>query len=184
MTRPAPSPNPPAHADAFIALGANLGDPLRTLRWAVTQLGALGRVQGVSALYRTAPVGGPPGQPDYLNAAAQLRTTLAPAVLLAALHALEAQAGRERHERWAARTLDLDLITYADLISTDPALSLPHPRAWERPFVLAPLRDLQPDLRSPLSGERVQDALRRLGNGGLGERDPHWLRPHPGPPPS
>lgn len=180
----APLPPDPLHADAFIALGANLGDPLGTLRWAVTQLGALGRVQGVSALYRTAPVGGPPGQPDYLNAAAQLRTTLPPDALLGALHALEAQAGRERHERWAARTLDLDLITYADLTCDDPALTLPHPRAWERPFVLGPLRDLNPDLRCPASGESVQDALQRLGTGELGQRDPTWLRSWPAPPPS
>ena len=177
------APDPP-HADAFIALGANLGDPLGTLRWAVTQLGALGRVQGVSALYCTAPVGGPPRQPDYLNAAAQLRTTLPPAALLSALHALEAQAGRERHERWAARTPDLDLITYADLTCDDPALTLPHPRAWERPFVLGPLRDLNPDLRCPASGESVRDALQRLGAAELGRRDPGWLRPRSTPPPS
>ncbi|MCD0167227.1 2-amino-4-hydroxy-6-hydroxymethyldihydropteridine diphosphokinase, partial [Deinococcus sp. 12RED42] len=97
---------------------------------------------------------------------------------------LEAQAGRERHERWAARTLDLDLITYADLTCDDPALTLPHPRAWERPFVLGPLRDLNPDLRCPVSGESVQDALQRLGTGELGQRDPTWLRSWPAPPPS
>ncbi|MCD0157998.1 2-amino-4-hydroxy-6-hydroxymethyldihydropteridine diphosphokinase, partial [Deinococcus sp. 6GRE01] len=120
----------------------------------------------------------------YLNAAAQLRTTLPPDALLGALHALETQAGRERHERWAARTLDLDLITYADLTCDDPALTLPHPRAWERPFVLGPLRDLNPDLRCPVSGESVQDALQRLGTGELGQRDPTWLRSWPAPPPS
>ncbi|GGS32592.1 2-amino-4-hydroxy-6-hydroxymethyldihydropteridine diphosphokinase [Deinococcus knuensis] len=159
---------PDPTADAYIALGANLGDPLAALRRAAAHLGTLGQVAGVSALYRTAPVGGPPGQPDYLNAAAHLRTTLSAETLLAALHDLEAAAGRERHERWEARTLDLDLITHGDRVSAHPALTLPHPRAWDRPFVLAPLHDLNPDLRHPVTGETVRGALSRLGMGRLG----------------
>ena len=107
---------------AFIALGANLGGPLATLREARTGIGALGQITGVSALYRTAPVGGPAGQPEYLNAALRLDTALDPAALLAALHAAEARAGRERRERWAARTLDLDLILYGGLICDRPGL--------------------------------------------------------------
>ncbi|WP_415577486.1 2-amino-4-hydroxy-6-hydroxymethyldihydropteridine diphosphokinase, partial [Deinococcus radiodurans] len=110
---------------AFIALGANLGDPQATLRRALTELGALGEVRGVSALYRTAPVGGPPGQPDYLNAVAELETALSAPALLAALHALEADAGRTRDVRWEARVLDLDLIVYGEDVSDDPALTLP-----------------------------------------------------------
>nr|WP_291432317.1 2-amino-4-hydroxy-6-hydroxymethyldihydropteridine diphosphokinase [Deinococcus sp.] len=158
-----------------MALGANLGDPLAALRRAATQLGTLGQVVGVSALYRTAPVGGPPGQPDYLNAAAQLRTSLNAGPLLAALHELEAAAGRERHERWQARTLDLDLITYGDLISHHPSLRLPHPRAWDRAFVLAPLNDLNPDLRHPVTGETVRAALIRLGMDGVQRIGGPWL---------
>ncbi|MFC6661875.1 2-amino-4-hydroxy-6-hydroxymethyldihydropteridine diphosphokinase [Deinococcus multiflagellatus] len=123
--------------DAFIALGANLGNPAATLAWAAGHLRALGEVTGVSRLYRTAPVGAP-GQPDYLNAAVQLRTRLDAPALLAALHALEAQAGRERRQRWEARLLDLDLILYGQQQCEGPGLVLPHPRAWERPFVLAP----------------------------------------------
>ena len=164
-----------AVTDAFIALGANLGDPLAALRWAATQLGTLGQVVGVSALYRTAPVGGPPGQPDYLNAAAHLRTTLNAGPLLAALHELEVAAGRERHERWEARTLDLDLITHGDLISAHASLTLPHPRAWDRPFVLAPLNDLNPDLRHPVTGETVRAALTRLGTDGVQRLGGPWL---------
>ncbi|GAA5436986.1 2-amino-4-hydroxy-6-hydroxymethyldihydropteridine diphosphokinase [Deinococcus aquaticus] len=164
-----------AGTDAFIALGANLGDPLAALRRAATHLGTLGQVVGVSALYRTAPVGGPPGQPDYLNAAAQLRTTLNAGPLLAALHELEAAAGRERHERWEARTLDLDLITHGDLIITHASLTLPHPRAWDRSFVLAPLNDLNPDLRHPITGETVRTALTRLGMDGVQRLGVPWL---------
>jgi 2-amino-4-hydroxy-6-hydroxymethyldihydropteridine diphosphokinase len=148
---------------AFIALGANLGDPLATLRGARGEIGALGQITGVSGLYRTAPVGGPAGQPEYLNAALRLNTRLDPAALLAALHAAEARAGRERRERWAARTLDLDLILYGGVVCALPGLSLPHPRAWDRAFVLAPLADLDPELHSPLTGETVRDALRRVG---------------------
>ena len=97
---------------AFIALGANLGDPLTTLRWAVTELRTLGTVKALSRLYRTAPVGGPAGQPEYLNAATCLHTPLSAPDLLAGLHEIEARAGRTRTERWEARTLDLDLIPH------------------------------------------------------------------------
>ena len=159
---------------AFIALGANLDDPQATLRRALTELGSLGEVRGVSALYRTAPVGGPPGQPDYLNAAAELETKLSAPALLAALHTIEAQAGRTRSVRWEARVLDLDLIVYGDQLSDDPALTLPHPRAWERAFVLAPLSDLAPYLAHPRSGETVADALARADAEGVERLSDGW----------
>lgn len=152
---------------AYIALGANLGDPLPTLHWARDEVSKLGQVTGVSRLYRTAPVGGPPGQPDYLNAALSLQTALAPADLLAALHDIEARAGRTREVRWEARVLDLDLILYGDQISDDPALTLPHPRAWERAFVLAPLLDLDPALKHPHTGETVAEALAKADQNGI-----------------
>ena len=152
---------------AYIALGANLGDPLPMLHWARDEVGKLGQVTGVSRLYRTAPVGGPPGQPDYLNAALSLQTALPPADLLAALHDIEARAGRTREVRWEARVLDLDLILYGDQISDDPALTLPHPRAWERAFVLAPLHDLDPALRYPRTGETVAEALAKADQNGI-----------------
>lgn len=162
-----------SHA-AYIALGANLGEPLQTLRRAVTDLRRLGTVEAVSQLYRTAPVGGPPGQPDYLNAALRLRTEYEAPALLAALHATEARAGRERSERWEARVLDLDLILYDEQISPDPALTLPHPRAWERGFVLAPLADLAPALRHPVTGESAAQALARVGLGGVERMPLDW----------
>lgn len=159
---------------AYVALGANLGDPLPTLHWAQDEVSRLGEVTGVSRLYRTAPVGGPPGQPDYLNAALKLQTAMPPADLLAALHDIEAHAGRTREVRWEARVLDLDLILYGDQISDDPTLTLPHPRAWERTFVLAPLHDLDPALRHSRTGETVAEALARVGKGGFGVMGADW----------
>lgn len=106
---------------AFIALGANLGDAPGTLRGARDDLARLGTLTGVSGLYRTVPVGGPPGQPDYLNAAVRLVTPLGPVELLGALHEIERQAGRVRRDRWAARTLDLDLILYGHEVRDTPA---------------------------------------------------------------
>ena len=159
---------------AFIALGANLGDAQATLRRALTELGGLGEVRGVSALYRTAPVGGPPGQPAYLNAVAEVETALSASDLLAALHAIEAAAGRTRDVRWEARVLDLDLIVYGEEVSGDPALTLPHPRAWERAFVLAPLSDLAPYLAHPRTGETVADALARADTAGVERLSDNW----------
>lgn len=159
---------------AFVALGANLGEPLVTLRRARADLARLGTLTGVSALYRTAPVGGPPGQPDYLNAAVRLQTDLPPEDLLTALHAIEARAGRVRRARWEARTLDLDLILYGSVLRDMPGLTLPHPRAWERAFVLAPLADLDPALAHPLTGETVAAALRRVGLSGVTREVAVW----------
>ncbi|UQN07174.1 2-amino-4-hydroxy-6-hydroxymethyldihydropteridine diphosphokinase [Deinococcus sp. QL22] len=159
---------------AWIALGANLGEPRTTLQWARQELAKLGTVTGVSALYRTAPMGGPRGQPDYLNAALSLRTRLSAPDLLAALHNLETRAGRERRERWEARILDLDLILYGELVIDTPALTLPHPRAWQRAFVLAPLADLDPLRRHPETGESVRAALDRISVDGILKETSDW----------
>ena len=152
---------------ALIALGANLGDPLAALRQAKAVLADLGTVTVTSWLYRTRAVGGPAGQPDYLNAALSLETALSPQALMLALLGVEALSGRVRLERWGPRLLDLDLIGYGELVLHTPRLTLPHPRAFERSFVLAPLADVAPEWREPHSGERVQDALNRLGLDGL-----------------
>ena len=166
----------PAAYVAYVALGANLGEPLATLRRAVADLRTLGTVEAVSALYRTAPVGGPPGQPDYLNAALRLTTELDAPTLLSALHVTEARAGRERSLRWEARVLDLDLILYGREVSADPALTLPHPRAWERAFVLAPLADLDPALPHPVTGETAAQALARVGLSGVERAALNWSK--------
>ena len=152
---------------ALIALGANLGDPAAALQVARSQIAALGRVTATSWLYRTAPVGGPPGQPDYLNAALSLHTPLEPLPLLHALLDIERRGGRVRLERWGPRLLDLDLIGYGGRVLTSPELTLPHPHAFERGFVLAPLADVAPHWRHPHGGETAAAALRRVGTQGL-----------------
>jgi 2-amino-4-hydroxy-6-hydroxymethyldihydropteridine diphosphokinase len=132
---------------AYLALGSNLGDRLAHLQTAVDGLArATGvRVDVVSRVYETAPVGGPP-QDAYLNAVVGVDTDLDPYALLALAQQLERNALRERGERFGPRTLDVDVLLYDDLVLDDPQLVLPHPRMWERGFVLAPLRDVAPEL--------------------------------------
>jgi 2-amino-4-hydroxy-6-hydroxymethyldihydropteridine diphosphokinase len=155
--------------EAVVAMGTNLGDREQTLRGAVALMRSSEGIvlQGVSQVVETDPVGGPE-QPDYLNAVIVVATTLSPHDLLDACHRIEAAFGRERSERWGARTLDLDVIAYgrpgspSEVVSDDPGLTLPHPRAHERAFVLAPWCRLQPEARLRLpSGEvrRVADLL-------------------------
>ena len=146
---------------AYVAFGANLGEPIETLRAAAV---ALGRRPGLelvagSPVYRTRPIG-PPGQPDYANAVARVQTALAAEALLDVMHAVEAEFGRVRDVRWGPRTLDLDLIWYEGEERADERLTLPHPRAHEREFVLRPLADLDPDL--VLRGKRAGDWLAGL----------------------
>ena len=148
---------------AAIALGSNLGDRAKYLRGALTRLE---RTPGVVVLRRstwheTEPVGGPPGQGSFLNGAALVETTLDAAALLAVLQAIELKAGRERSVPDAARTLDLDLLWYADLEQDDPELTLPHPRLHERVFVLAPLAELVPE-HSLACGQTVAERLEAL----------------------
>jgi 2-amino-4-hydroxy-6-hydroxymethyldihydropteridine diphosphokinase len=136
---------------AVLALGSNLGDRLGTLQGCVQAIGGLPDtdVLAVSPVYETVPVGGP-AQPDYLNAVLIVATGLAPAELLEAAHRIEADFGRVRDERFGPRTLDIDIIGYACEVSTDPVLTLPHPRAHSRAFVLAPWHDI--DARAELPG--------------------------------
>ncbi len=140
-------------ATAYIALGANLGDPAATVRAAFEALAALPqtRLEATSALYRTAPVG-ITEQPEFINAAARLATELAPEALLDALLAIEQQFGRIRAERNGPRTLDLDVLLYDEQVIDTPRLTLPHPRLHLRAFVLYPLADVGPGLRIPGRG--------------------------------
>jgi 2-amino-4-hydroxy-6-hydroxymethyldihydropteridine diphosphokinase len=128
---------------AFLGLGSNLGDRWAHLREAVANIPD---VVAVSPVYETAPVGGPEGQGPYLNCVVELDTELGPQQLLAVGQRLEAAAGREREERWGPRTLDVDVLLVDDLDLDEPDLVVPHPRMWERRFVLAPLADLAPEL--------------------------------------
>jgi len=165
-----------------IALGANLGAVQSTLEAAVRQLAALDGLQisAVSDLFETDPVGGP-DQPVYLNAVILARTRLAPYALLTELHAIEADHGRVRETRWGARTLDLDLIQYGDpemdseIVSHDPELTLPHPRAHERAFVLAPwfALDAEAQLHVGEGLVAVSELLERAEQDGI-RPGPQW----------
>jgi len=133
-----------ATGGVFIALGSNLGDRVQHIRDALRELAEAGdiRVLAVSSLHETDPVGGPPGQPRYLNAAAELATDLEPHVLLQRMQAIEQRHGRERTIRNGPRTLDLDLLLYRDRVLDEPDLCVPHPRMWQRDFVLKPLAEI------------------------------------------
>ncbi len=134
----------------YIGIGSNLGDPHAQVREALRMLPALPvtRLCAYSPLCLSKALGGPP-QPDYVNAVALLETELPPLALLDALQALEARQGRQRSVRWGARTLDLDILLYGNIVSADPQLILPHPRLRERPFVVYPLYALAPNLILP-----------------------------------
>ena len=124
---------------SFLGLGANLGDRGAALAEAVA---ALPEVVAVSPVYETDPVGGPPGQSPYLNLVVALETDRSPRQLLELGQALETVAGRVRTERNGPRTLDVDVLLVGDLTVREPDLVVPHPRMWQRRFVLAPLADL------------------------------------------
>ncbi|HVD14169.1 MAG TPA: 2-amino-4-hydroxy-6-hydroxymethyldihydropteridine diphosphokinase [Actinomycetota bacterium] len=147
---------------AYVGLGSNLGDRMATLDAAVRALDAdlHTHVMAVSHVYETEPVGGP-AQDPYLNAVAVLETDRSPRELLALLLATEAGLGRVRGERWGPRTLDLDLLLYDGPPIDSPELTVPHPRAKERAFVLVPLVDADPFARFP-DGEAAVEALARL----------------------
>ena len=150
---------------AYIALGSNVGDRAAHLRQALALLGenAAIRVERVTSFHETDPVGGPPGQPRFLNAAAELTTTLSAAELLRTLLEVEASLGRVRLEKDGPRTLDLDLLLFGqDILSVnEPALKLtvPHPRMHERLFVLEPLAEIAPAAVHPVSGLKVAELL-------------------------
>jgi 2-amino-4-hydroxy-6-hydroxymethyldihydropteridine diphosphokinase len=131
---------------ALLALGSNLGDRVGHLRAAVA---AMPDLDAVSPVYETDPVGGPTGQGPYLNLVARLRTERSPRTLLGVCHTLEAAAERVRAERWGPRTLDVDLLWVDGETVRDPDLIVPHPLMFERPFVLAPLSHVAPDLAPP-----------------------------------
>lgn len=150
---------------AFLGLGSNLGDRLAHLRRAVT---ALPDLVAVSPVYETEPVGGPPQGP-YLNLVVELDTERSPRQLLALAHELEDGAGRVRGERFGPRTLDVDLLLVGDLSLDEADLVVPHPRMWQRRFVVAPLADLAPELVPAGALEASEGTVRRLD-------------PQPGPP--
>ncbi|MEU1130927.1 2-amino-4-hydroxy-6-hydroxymethyldihydropteridine diphosphokinase [Streptomyces sp. NPDC005900] len=163
---------------AVIALGSNLGNRLETLQGAVDALEDTPglRVKAVSPVYETEPWGVDPGtQPSYFNAVVVVKTTLPPASLLERAQAVEEAFHRVRDERWGPRTLDVDIVAYADVVSDDPALTLPHPRAHERAFVLAPWHDVEPEARLAGRGP-VAELLATLTREGVAPRADLELR--------
>ncbi len=149
---------------AYLALGANLGDRLEALRGARS---ALEREPGIdvigsSALYETEPVGGPSGQGAYLNAVLKVAAALDPFSLLKLCLSIENRFGRQRQQRWGARTLDIDLLFYDDETHDEAVLTLPHPRLHLRAFVLAPLCDLAPQFAHPRLGASLAELLNSL----------------------
>jgi 2-amino-4-hydroxy-6-hydroxymethyldihydropteridine diphosphokinase len=161
----------PGGARVVLSLGSNLGDRLANLQRGIDLLceGAGLACTAVSGVYQTAPVGGPP-QDDYLNAVVIGVSALPAAQLLRRGQAAEAALHRVRAQRWGPRTLDVDIIAYGDEISADPALTLPHPRAHERAFVLVPWLDADPKAVLPGHGP-VADLLRGIGTAGVQRLD-------------
>lgn len=166
---------------ALVAIGANLaradGSPaLETCRWAVTRLDRVPglRVVAVSSWWESAPIPPDPGSPAYINGVVRVDASVEPEALLAALHAIEDEAGRARPFPNAPRVLDLDLIDCGGRILAGPALVLPHPRAHLRAFVLRPLAEVAPDWVHPRTGQSIgalvatvaDQTIRRLGGAG------------------
>lgn len=156
---------------AFVGLGSNLGDSVGLLQSALEALDRLPqtRVESASGLYRT-PAWGLTDQPDFVNAVARLRTSLAPQALLAAMLGIERGAGRVRHgdgsDRWGPRTLDLDLLLYGDHVIDEPGLQVPHPHLHERAFALLPLVEIAADVAIPGRGGAV-DVLAAMASGDI-----------------
>ena len=151
-------------ARAFIALGANLGDREANIRRALAALDAGPdiRVAQVSPLLENPAVGGPPDSPVFLNAVAEIETSLEPEPLLDRLLEIERQMGRVRKHKWEPRVIDLDILLYGDRIVQTPTLQIPHPLMHERPFVLEPLARIAPDVVHPVTSKSIVELLRSL----------------------
>ncbi len=145
---------------AYLGLGSNLGDRIFYLSQAVNELAipeAL-TVSRVSGIYETEPLHNPL-QPDYLNGVLEIETTMPLITLLNHVQFVETRLGRERYERWAPRTIDIDILSVADVVRQDITLTLPHPRMAQRRFVLAPLAELAPEYEVPWYRRTVQQLL-------------------------
>jgi 2-amino-4-hydroxy-6-hydroxymethyldihydropteridine diphosphokinase len=155
---------------AGLGIGANLGDAQGSVRAAIAAIAALPdtRLIKASSLYRTAPWG-VTDQPDFINACALVETRLSSRALLDGCLAIERSMGRDRGNalRWGPRLIDIDVLFHGATVSEEPRLQLPHPRLFERGFVLAPLAEIDPDL--VISGRKVADAVAALGK-------PEWAR--------
>lgn len=154
-------------AKVYIGIGSNLENPQQQLKSAILALCEISNTSlcQLSNIYQTTPIG-PPGQPDYANAAVLLETKLTPEALLDELQEIELDQGRVRKERWGPRTLDLDIILYADMTIRTARLSVPHIEMENRNFVLIPLMDISPDLTLP-NGKSLSEVAKQAGNEGI-----------------
>jgi 2-amino-4-hydroxy-6-hydroxymethyldihydropteridine diphosphokinase len=148
----------------LLSLGSNLGNRYKTLDSAWHTLGQMEGMETVrlSPFYETEPVGGPTGQPKYINAAGIIQTTLPPEELLTVIHQIEADFGRIRAERWGARTLDIDILLYDNRIVESPTLTIPHIEMLHRQFVLVPAGDIAADWVHPLTKRTIGEHLSEL----------------------
>ncbi len=146
--------------DCVVGLGSNLGDRLGHFREAIRQLRRHSEIAGISALYESAPLG--PPQPNYLNAAVRIRTSLSPFALLELQLSIERACGRERRERWGPRTLDLDLLFILGRQVNGPGLIVPHRELPRRAFALLPLLDLMPEAIDPTTGRAYAETARSV----------------------
>jgi 2-amino-4-hydroxy-6-hydroxymethyldihydropteridine diphosphokinase len=157
---------------AYLGLGSNLGNRMAFLRSGRDALAGQPAIVLIrsAGVYETEAVGGPPDNHFFLNTALQIETSLTPQQLLVTCLAIEDEFGRSRPVRWAPRTLDIDILFYADQVICEENLSVPHPRVQERSFVLAPLREIAPDLRHPLLDQTVSELA--AASAGIEELEP------------
>ena len=155
-------------SEAYLGLGSNLGNRRENLCMALRLLGRLSRVDAVSSLYETQPVGGPAGQSPYFNAACSIEVNLEPQALLRFLKNIEHEIGRRDYgPRWGPRVIDLDILLLDQVVLKEDGLEIPHPRLTERAFVLVPLLEIDPELAHPLLAKPLRALLTGLDSAGV-----------------